>query len=60
MSLAAAEAVEAALGRLIERRDATLLGLREVEWYTEALSGLGFADIRVIPGAFDVVVATRP
>jgi demethylspheroidene O-methyltransferase len=33
--------------------------LREVEWYTEALAALGFADIRVIPGAFDAVVATR-
>jgi demethylspheroidene O-methyltransferase len=33
--------------------------LREVEWYTEALAALGFADIRVIPGPFDVVVATR-
>ncbi len=32
--------------------------LREVEWYTEALAALGFVDIRVIPGAFDVVVAT--
>jgi demethylspheroidene O-methyltransferase len=33
--------------------------LREVEWYTEALAALGFADIRVIPGPFDIVVATR-
>jgi demethylspheroidene O-methyltransferase len=33
--------------------------LREVEWYTEALATLGFVDIRVIPGPFDVVVATR-
>lgn len=32
--------------------------LREVEWYTEVLAGLGFADIRVIPGPFDIVVAT--
>ena len=39
--------------------DACTSRLREVEWYTEALRGLGFADIRVIPGAFDVVVATR-
>ena len=39
--------------------DACTSRLREVEWYTEALARLGFADIRVIPGAFDVVVATR-
>ena len=40
--------------------DACTSRLREVEWYTEALAALGFVDIRVIPGAFDVVVATRP
>jgi DNA-binding HxlR family transcriptional regulator len=39
--------------------DACTSRLREVEWYTEALAALGFADIRVIPGPFDVVVATR-
>jgi demethylspheroidene O-methyltransferase len=39
--------------------DACTSRLREVEWYTEALAELGFADIRVIPGPFDVVVATR-
>ena len=39
--------------------DACTSRLREVEWYTEALTALGFADIRVLPGAFDVVVATR-
>lgn len=33
--------------------------LREVEWYTGALAGLGFTDIRILPGPFDVVVATR-
>jgi len=33
--------------------------LRGVEWYTEALAALGFVDIQVIPGPFDVVVATR-
>lgn len=33
--------------------------LRETSWYTEALAALGFADIRVIPGAFDVILATR-
>jgi hypothetical protein len=30
-----------------------------VEWYTEALAALGFTDIRVIAGHFDVVIATR-
>src|SRR4051794_4837386 len=39
--------------------DACTSRLREVEWYKEALDGLGFVDVRVIPGAFDVVVATR-
>jgi ubiquinone/menaquinone biosynthesis C-methylase UbiE len=39
--------------------DACTSRLREVEWYTEALATLGFDDIRVIPGDFDVVVATR-
>jgi SAM-dependent methyltransferase len=39
--------------------DACTSRLREVEWYTAALGALGFVDIRVIPGAFDVVVATR-
>jgi demethylspheroidene O-methyltransferase len=38
--------------------DACTSRLREVAWYREALTGLGFVDIRVIPGAFDVVVAT--
>lgn len=39
--------------------DACTSRLREVEWYTEALAGLRFVDIRVIPRPFDVVVATR-
>lgn len=39
--------------------DACTSRLREVTWYTGALAALGFADIRVIPGPFDVVVATR-
>jgi len=39
--------------------DACTSRLREVEWYTEALTALGFCDIRVLPGPFDVVVATR-
>lgn len=39
--------------------DACTSRLREVEWYTEALEAIGFVDIRIIPGVFDVVVATR-
>lgn len=39
--------------------DACTSRLREVTWYTEALAELGFIDIRVIPGPFDVVVAMR-
>lgn len=39
--------------------DACTSRLREVDWYTEALATLGFTDIRVIPGPFDLVVATR-
>ena len=39
--------------------DACTSRLREVGWYTEALAALGFTDIRVVPGAFDVVIATR-
>lgn len=33
--------------------------LREVEWYTHALTALGFTDVAVIPGAFDLITATR-
>lgn len=39
--------------------DACTSRLREVEWYTEPLTALGFTDIRVLPGPFDVIVATR-
>ena len=39
--------------------DACTSRLREVTWYTDALAELGFIDIRVLPGPFDVVVATR-
>jgi demethylspheroidene O-methyltransferase len=39
--------------------DACTSRLREVEWYTEALATLGFAGIRVLPGPFDVIVATK-
>lgn len=31
--------------------------LREAAWYTEALAALGFSDIRVIQGEFDVITA---
>jgi O-methyltransferase domain len=37
--------------------DACVSRLRELEWYTEALTMVGFTDIRVIHGAFDVVTA---
>ncbi len=40
--------------------DACTSRLREVGWYTGELAALGFADVRVLPGAFDVIVATRP
>lgn len=39
--------------------DACVSRLREVGWYTEALDALGFRDVVVLPGAFDLVVATR-
>lgn len=39
--------------------DACTSRLREVAWYTESLAALGFVDVRVIPGEFDVIVATR-
>ena len=39
--------------------DACTSRLCEAEWYTEALAALGFVDVRVISGPFDVVVATR-
>lgn len=39
--------------------DACVSRLREVEWYTRTLGELGFIDIQVIPGAFDLVVAIR-
>jgi demethylspheroidene O-methyltransferase len=37
--------------------DGCVSRLREVEWYTEALTTLGFSDIRVIHGAFDLITA---
>jgi hypothetical protein len=39
--------------------DACSSRLREVTWYVDALARAGFADIRVIDGAFDIVVAVR-
>jgi hypothetical protein len=39
--------------------DACVSRLREVEWYTDALGALGFSEIRVQPGVFDIVVAVR-
>ncbi len=39
--------------------DGCVSRLREVAWYTEALAALGFVEIAVIPGAFDVIVAER-
>jgi hypothetical protein len=39
--------------------DGCVSRLREVAWYTAALGALGFVDLAVIPGAFDVIVATR-
>lgn len=39
--------------------DACVSRLREVDWYTDALAALGFRDVVVLPGAFDLVVATR-
>jgi SAM-dependent methyltransferase len=40
--------------------DACVSRLREVEWYTDALTALGFVEIRVVPGAFDLVTALAP
>lgn len=39
--------------------DACTSRLREVTWYTDTVAALGFTDIRVLPGPFEVVVATR-
>lgn len=39
--------------------DSCVSRLREVAWYEAALGALGFVDVQVIPGVFDVVVATR-
>jgi hypothetical protein len=34
--------------------------LREATYYVESLTRAGFVDCQVIPGSFDVIVATRP
>lgn len=39
--------------------DACVSRLREASWYARALDALGFADVRVLPGPFDVLVARR-
>jgi hypothetical protein len=39
--------------------DGCVSRLREVAWYEAALAELGFVDVRVIPGAFDVIIATK-
>jgi hypothetical protein len=39
--------------------DGCVSRLREIEWYTDALAQLGFCDIAVVRGAFDIVVAVR-
>jgi hypothetical protein len=39
--------------------DACQSRLREVTWYVEALGRAGFTDIRVIDGAFEIVVGSR-
>jgi demethylspheroidene O-methyltransferase len=39
--------------------DACVSRLREVEWYTRVLGELGFDEIRVLPGAFEVVLARK-
>jgi hypothetical protein len=40
--------------------DACVSRLRELAWYVEVLGGLGFRGIEVIPGPFDLVVASVP
>ncbi len=40
--------------------DTCVSRLREGAYYVEALEKAGFVECRVVPGPFDVVVATRP
>ena len=37
--------------------DGCVSRLREVQWYTNALENLGFRNICVIDGAFDIITA---
>ena len=39
--------------------DSCVSRLREVDWYTDVLASLGLPTV-VLPGVFDIVVATRP
>jgi SAM-dependent methyltransferase len=39
--------------------DACVSRLREADWYLATLASAGFVDARVLPGAFDVVVARK-
>jgi SAM-dependent methyltransferase len=39
--------------------DACVSRLREVSWYQRVLAEAGFDDVRVLPGAFELVVARR-
>lgn len=40
--------------------DGCVSRLRDTDFYVRVLSEIGFVDCRVLPGAFDIVVATRP
>jgi demethylspheroidene O-methyltransferase len=40
--------------------DSCVSRLREVRWYVDVLGDLGFEDLVVLPGAFDLIVAQRP
>jgi SAM-dependent methyltransferase/DNA-binding HxlR family transcriptional regulator len=40
--------------------DSCVSRLREVEHYTRTLAALGFRDVRVLPGPFELVTALRP
>ncbi|PTL80032.1 methyltransferase [Vitiosangium sp. GDMCC 1.1324] len=40
--------------------DSCVSRLREVDFYTRALAALGFHDVRVLPGPFELVTALRP
>lgn len=39
--------------------DSCVSRLREVDFYTQALKQLGFKDVQVLPGPFELVVATK-